>query len=54
MMILFAITHISAMILLMVARLQRADGNDGGWYDAWNEEDATDFEEYVDSMFWAT
>jgi hypothetical protein len=36
----------------------RHEINDGGasdtWYDAWNEADAENYEEYIDSMFWAT
>ncbi len=54
MLILFAITHFSAILLLMVARLEIEAGVEGNWYEAWDEKEAQDYEEYIDAMFWAT
>jgi hypothetical protein len=54
MLVLFGITHFAAIIWLIVVRHEKLDGADDTWYDAWEEEEATDFEEYVDSVFWAT
>jgi hypothetical protein len=34
--ILFGITHFSAMLWLIVARNERANGADDTWYDVWN------------------
>jgi hyperpolarization activated cyclic nucleotide-gated potassium channel 2 len=52
--ILFALTHFCAMVWLLVARHERDDGADDTWYDSWNEEDAAEYEEYIDGFFWAT
>ena len=52
--ILFGITHLAAMFWLAIVRYERNNGEDETWYDDWNEEQASQFEEYIDSIFWAT
>jgi hypothetical protein len=52
--ILFMLTHFSAMFWLVVTRNEIHYGEQDSWYHRWNVEDATDFEEYIDSIFWAT
>jgi hypothetical protein len=54
MLALIALTHFCAMLWLAVARHERDSGATDTWYDSWNEEDAEDYEEYIDGVFWAT
>jgi hyperpolarization activated cyclic nucleotide-gated potassium channel 2 len=43
------------MLWLAVVRHEMNDlGSNDTWYDAWNEKEAEQYEEYIDSMFWAT
>jgi hypothetical protein len=49
------VTHFSAMLWLAVVRHEMHDGGASDtWYDAWAENEAEDYEAYIDSMFWAT
>jgi hypothetical protein len=49
------ITHFSAMLWLLVARHEMNEGGETStWYDAWGMKEATDFELYIDCVFWAT
>mgnify|MGYP002176941049 CR=1 FL=1 len=52
---LMLITHFSAMLWLAVVRHEMNEGGaNDTWFDDWNMKDATDFELYIDCMFWAT
>ena len=43
------------MLWLITVRHEINEGGaDDTWYDAWEEEKAEDYEEYIDSIFWAT
>ena len=39
---------------MIVARHEMEEGEQNTWYDAWGEEAASDFELYIDWVFWAT
>jgi hypothetical protein len=52
--ILFGLTHIAACFWLFVARTEISSGATDTWYDAWEQDRAKMFEEYVDAVFWGT
>jgi hypothetical protein len=52
--VLLGITHFAAILWLIVVRHEKESGETDTWYDAWNEADASEFELYIDAVFWAT
>jgi hypothetical protein len=53
-MVLVGVTHFAAMLWLIVARHEIDNDETGTWYQSWVMDEASQYEVYFDSVFWAT
>ncbi len=54
MMVLVGVTHFAAMLWLIVSRHEIDNDETGTWYQSWVMDEASEYEVYFDSVFWAT